>query len=148
MVPLSNNSVFDDFSEELEKVFVAEGIECKVDTSSVAIGRKYAGADELDIPFGVKNDFDRLEDRQVTMRERDSTAQVRIPIDAIGSEVRKLVKGLATLNETLERYPKVKVTADSPEGVQNTTAATHPSKSMEYTKAPLPTFQLLITLQE
>ncbi|KAF4146649.1 putative glycine--tRNA ligase (Ap4A synthetase) (GlyRS) [Phytophthora infestans] len=31
---------------DLEKVFVQEGLECKVDTSSVAIGRKYARADE------------------------------------------------------------------------------------------------------
>ncbi|KAI9913624.1 hypothetical protein PsorP6_005188 [Peronosclerospora sorghi] len=112
VLPLSNNSVFDDFAEKLEKVFVAEALECKVDTSSVAIGRKYARSDELGIPFGVTINFDTVEDRQVTLRERDSTAQVRIPIDAIGSEVRKLVDGLATWDETLERYPNVKVTAE------------------------------------
>ncbi|KAI9913471.1 hypothetical protein PsorP6_005999 [Peronosclerospora sorghi] len=110
VLPLSNNSVFDDFAEDLEKVFVAEALECKVDTSSVAIGRKYARADELCIPFGFTINFDTVEDRQVTMRERDSTAQVRIPIDAIGSEVKKLVNGLATWDETLERYPSVKFT--------------------------------------
>ncbi|KAI9912943.1 hypothetical protein PsorP6_006415 [Peronosclerospora sorghi] len=99
VLPQSNNSVFDDFAEELEKVFVAETLECKVDTSSVAIGRKYARADELGIPFGVTINFDTVEDRQVTLRERDSTAQVRIPIDAIGSEVRKLVNGLSTWDE-------------------------------------------------
>ncbi|KAI9916884.1 hypothetical protein PsorP6_016986 [Peronosclerospora sorghi] len=110
VLPLSNNSVFDDFVEELEKVFVAETLECKVDTSSVAIGRKYARADERGIPFGVTINFDTVEERQVTLRERDSTTQVRIPIDAIGSEVRKLVNGLATWDETLERYPNVKVT--------------------------------------
>ncbi|KAI9905252.1 hypothetical protein PsorP6_013882 [Peronosclerospora sorghi] len=112
VLPLSNNSVFDNFAEELEKVFVAEGLECKVDTSSVAIGRKYARADELGIPFGVTIDFDTLEDRQVTLRERDSTAQVRIPIDAIGSEVRKLVNGSVTWEEMMGRYPNVKVTAE------------------------------------
>ncbi|KAI9908305.1 hypothetical protein PsorP6_004050 [Peronosclerospora sorghi] len=101
VLPLSNNSVFDDFAEELEKVFVAETLECKVDTSSVAIGRKYARADELGIQFGVTINFDTVEDRQVTLRERDSTAQLRIPIDAIGSEVRKLVNRLATWDETL-----------------------------------------------
>ncbi|KAI9912367.1 hypothetical protein PsorP6_005250 [Peronosclerospora sorghi] len=71
VLPLSNNSVFDDFTEELEKVFVAENLECKVDTSSVAIGRKYARADNLGIPFGVTINFDTVEDRQVTLRERD-----------------------------------------------------------------------------
>ncbi|KAI9910911.1 hypothetical protein PsorP6_010521 [Peronosclerospora sorghi] len=112
VLPLRNNSVFDDFAEELEKVFVAEALECKVETSSVAIGRKYARADELGIPFGVTINFDTVEDRQVTLRERDSTAQVGIPIDAIGSEVRKLVNSLATWDVTLERYPNVKVTAE------------------------------------
>ncbi|KAI9921142.1 hypothetical protein PsorP6_001261 [Peronosclerospora sorghi] len=63
-----------------------------------------ARADVLGIPFGVTIDFDTVEDRQ--------TAQVRIPIDAIGSEVRKLVNGLATWDETLKRYPNVKVTAE------------------------------------
>ncbi|KAI9922775.1 hypothetical protein PsorP6_002432 [Peronosclerospora sorghi] len=88
VLPLSNNSVLHDFAEELEKVFVADALECKVDTSSVSIGRKRAS-----IPFGVTINFDTVEDPQVTLRERDSTAQVRIPIDAIGSEVRKLVNG-------------------------------------------------------
>ncbi|KAI9911829.1 hypothetical protein PsorP6_009388 [Peronosclerospora sorghi] len=73
VLPLSNNSVFDDFAEELEKMFVAETLECKVDTSSVAIGRKDARADELGIPFGVTINFDTVEDRQVTLRERDSS---------------------------------------------------------------------------
>ncbi|KAI9911330.1 hypothetical protein PsorP6_009629 [Peronosclerospora sorghi] len=90
-LPLSNNSVFDDLAEELEK---------------------YARADEIGIPFGVTINFDTVEDRQVTLRERESTAQVWIPIDAIGSEVRKLVNGLATWDEMLERYPNVKVTAE------------------------------------
>ncbi|KAI9917011.1 hypothetical protein PsorP6_017037 [Peronosclerospora sorghi] len=71
-----------------------------------------SGADELGIPFGVTINFDTVEDRQVTLRGRDSTAQVRIPIDAIGSEVRKLVHGLATWDETLELYPNVNVTAE------------------------------------
>eukprot|EP00644_Phytophthora_capsici_P019045 jgi/Phyca11/537817/estExt2_fgenesh1_pg.C_PHYCAscaffold_2080001 len=78
-----------------------------VDTSSVAIGRKYARADELGIPFGVTIDFDTVKDRVVTLRERDSTAQVRIPMDVIGAEVSKLIKGSATWEQMLERYPKV-----------------------------------------
>ncbi|KAF1772306.1 Glycyl-tRNA synthetase/DNA polymerase subunit gamma-2 [Phytophthora cactorum] len=107
VLPLSNNPAFEPFATELENVFVEEGLECKVDTSSVAIGRKYARADELGIPFNVTIDFDTVKDRVVTLRERDSTAQVRIPMDTIGAEVNKLVKGSTTWEQILEQYPKV-----------------------------------------
>ncbi|KAG6617765.1 glycine-tRNA ligase [Phytophthora cinnamomi] len=112
VLPLSNNPAFEPFAAELEHVFVEEGLECKVDTSSVAIGRKYARADELGIPFDVTIDFDTVKDRVVTLRERDSTAQVRIPMDVIGAEVNKLVKGTATWEQMLERYPKVTAAAE------------------------------------
>ncbi|KAI9982601.1 hypothetical protein PInf_008688 [Phytophthora infestans] len=43
---LSNIPDFEPFATDLESVFVEERLECKVGTSSVAIGRKYARADE------------------------------------------------------------------------------------------------------
>ncbi|HEX9312445.1 MAG TPA: glycine--tRNA ligase [Actinomycetota bacterium] len=46
-----------------------------------AIGRRYRRQDEVGTPFCVTVDFDSLTDRQVTVRERDSMAQDRIPID-------------------------------------------------------------------
>jgi glycyl-tRNA synthetase len=45
-----------------------------------AIGRRYRRQDEIGTPFCVTVDFDSLEDKQVTIRERDSMAQVRVPI--------------------------------------------------------------------
>ena len=45
-----------------------------------AIGRRYRRQDEIGTPFCVTIDFDSLDDQQVTVRERDSTAQVRLPI--------------------------------------------------------------------
>jgi glycyl-tRNA synthetase len=45
-----------------------------------SIGRRYRRQDEVGTPFCVTVDFDTLEDRQVTVRERDSMAQDRIPI--------------------------------------------------------------------
>uniref|UniRef100_M4BCZ3 glycine--tRNA ligase n=1 Tax=Hyaloperonospora arabidopsidis (strain Emoy2) TaxID=559515 RepID=M4BCZ3_HYAAE len=107
VLPLSNNAAFDPFVAELEQTFISKGLDCKVDTSSVAIGRKYARADELGIPFDVTIDFETVTDRAVTLRERDSTAQVRIPIDAIGIEVGELVNGSTSWELMLERYPKV-----------------------------------------
>ncbi len=48
------------------------------DTQS--IGRRYRRQDEIGTPFCVTIDFQSLEDEQVTIRERDSMNQIRIPI--------------------------------------------------------------------
>ena len=55
------------------------------DTQS--IGRRYRRQDEIGTPYCVTIDFQSLEDNQVTIRERDSMNQIRVPI--------------ATLKETL-----------------------------------------------
>ena len=46
-----------------------------------AIGRRYRRQDEIGTPFCVTIDFDTLEDRQVTVRERDTMTQDRIPVE-------------------------------------------------------------------
>jgi len=48
-----------------------------------AIGRRYRRQDEIGTPFGVTIDFDTLTDGTVTIRERDSMEQVRLPVDAL-----------------------------------------------------------------
>jgi glycyl-tRNA synthetase len=45
-----------------------------------AIGRRYRRQDEVGTPFCVTVDFDSLDDRRVTVRERDTMHQDRIPI--------------------------------------------------------------------
>ncbi|HEU5224860.1 MAG TPA: glycine--tRNA ligase [Actinomycetota bacterium] len=46
-----------------------------------SIGRRYRRQDEVGTPFCVTVDFDTLEDRQVTVRERDSMTQDRSPVE-------------------------------------------------------------------
>jgi len=53
-----------------------------------AIGRRYRRQDEIGTPFCVTIDFDTLDDRAVTIRERDSLQQVRVPIDRLVDELR------------------------------------------------------------
>jgi glycyl-tRNA synthetase len=48
-----------------------------------AIGRRYRRQDELGTPYCVTIDFETLDDRAVTVRDRDSMAQDRVPIDAL-----------------------------------------------------------------
>ncbi len=45
-----------------------------------SIGKRYRRQDEVGTPFCVTIDFDSLEDRAVTVRERDSMTQVRLPV--------------------------------------------------------------------
>ena len=44
------------------------------------IGRRYRRQDEVGTPYCVTVDFESLQDRAVTIRERDSMEQVRVPI--------------------------------------------------------------------
>ena len=48
-----------------------------------AIGRRYRRQDEIGTPFCVTVDFDSLEDDAVTVRERDTMAQERMPLAAL-----------------------------------------------------------------
>ena len=52
------------------------------DTSG-AIGRRYRRQDETGTPFCVTYDFDTLEDNAVTVRERDTMEQERVPLDEL-----------------------------------------------------------------
>jgi len=48
---------------------------------SQSIGRRYRRQDEIGTPLCVTIDFQSLDDNQVTIRERDSMAQTRVPIE-------------------------------------------------------------------
>ena len=48
-----------------------------------AIGRRYRRQDEIGTPYCVTVDFDTLQDEAVTVRERDTMAQERIPLGAV-----------------------------------------------------------------
>ncbi len=53
-----------------------------------AIGRRYRRQDEIGTPLCVTVDFDSLDDGAVTVRDRDTTEQVRVPIDVLEAELR------------------------------------------------------------
>jgi glycyl-tRNA synthetase len=55
---------------------------------SQSIGRRYRRQDEVGTPYCVTIDFDTLEDEAVTIRERDSMDQVRVPIAGLVEALR------------------------------------------------------------
>ncbi|MBN1386358.1 glycine--tRNA ligase [Candidatus Woesearchaeota archaeon] len=73
--------------ESLRKDFT-----CFYDRSG-SIGRRYARADELGIPFCVTIDFDTLQDSTVTVRDRDSTRQLRMRIDDLKGRISCFLAG-------------------------------------------------------
>ncbi|WP_166986249.1 glycine--tRNA ligase [Canibacter zhoujuaniae] len=60
---------------------------------SAAIGRRYRRQDEIGTPFCVTVDFDSLEDNAVTVRERDTMEQVRVPIADLYSFFAEKLRG-------------------------------------------------------
>jgi glycyl-tRNA synthetase len=54
-----------------------------------SIGRRYRRQDEIGTPLAVTIDFETLDDDAVTVRDRDTTAQVRVKIDEVVSHVRE-----------------------------------------------------------
>jgi glycyl-tRNA synthetase len=55
--------------------------------SGGSIGKRYRRQDEIGTPWGVTVDHQTLEDRTVTLRDRDSLDQSRFPIDELGEEL-------------------------------------------------------------
>ncbi|CAN5852291.1 glycine--tRNA ligase [soil metagenome] len=60
---------------------------------SGSIGRRYRRQDEAGTPFCVTVDFDTMDDEQVTIRDRDTMEQERIPIAAVRDRLQKLISG-------------------------------------------------------
>ena len=84
----------------LKKDFV-----CQFDSSG-SVGRRYARADEIGIPYCITYDFDSLKDKTVTIRDRDTTKQVRVGIDNLKDVLRKLINGNIEFNEAGEEIKK------------------------------------------
>lgn len=55
--------------------------------ASGSVGRRYAKADEIGVPYCVTVDYQTLEDDTVTVRFRNDGKQVRIPLDILPSEL-------------------------------------------------------------
>jgi glycyl-tRNA synthetase len=91
VLPLSRNPELSPKAKELaanlRKRWVVEF------DDSQAIGRRYRRQDEIGTPFCVTVDFDTLQDNAVTVRDRDTMKQERIPLDQIEDYLIKRLPG-------------------------------------------------------
>ena len=58
-----------------------------------SIGRRYRRQDEIGTPFCVTVDFQSLEDKQATIRERDTLNQIRVPISELRATLQAKLEG-------------------------------------------------------
>ena len=56
-----------------------------------AIGKRYRRQDEIGTPLCLTIDHQSVQDGTLTLRDRDSLAQERLPIEGIGEEVERRV---------------------------------------------------------
>jgi len=78
ILPLSRNAKLLPMSKEVSALLRPHFMTQYDDAQS--IGRRYRRQDEIGTPYCVTIDFDSLEDNQVTIRERDSMQQTRVPV--------------------------------------------------------------------
>lgn len=57
-----------------------------------SIGKRYRRMDEAGTPYCVTFDFDSLDDRKVTIRERDSLDQIRVPVENLVETLKDLLR--------------------------------------------------------
>ena len=68
----------------LNKHFAVHNIDVQVDYDDAgSIGKRYRRQDEIGTPFSITYDFDSKEDGCVTVRDRDTMEQTRIPVSGL-----------------------------------------------------------------
>ncbi|MGH9094567.1 MAG: glycine--tRNA ligase, partial [Acidimicrobiales bacterium] len=85
VLPLSRKDTLVPLAQDVYRL-LAPVTMCDYDETQ-AIGRRYRRQDEIGTPLCVTVDFDSLDDRAVTVRDRDTTAQKRVPIDGLVAEI-------------------------------------------------------------
>jgi glycyl-tRNA synthetase len=86
VLPLSKKDELIPLAAEVEAI-LRPHFQIDTDTAG-AIGRRYRRQDEVGTPYCVTIDFESLDDNAVTVRERDSMEQERVPVKALLEHLR------------------------------------------------------------
>lgn len=88
VLPLSKK-----LGEQAQEVFAKLSKDFMVDYDDTgSIGKRYRRQDEIGTPLCITVDFDTLEDQQVTVRDRDTMEQVRLPIEELKDYISKKIE--------------------------------------------------------
>ena len=88
ILPLQKN-----LSEKAKEVYslLSKEFMCDYDEAG-SIGKRYRREDEIGTPFCITIDFDTLENNTVTIRDRDTMEQIRLPINELISYIGDRIK--------------------------------------------------------
>lgn len=112
VLPISSGAEVNAVVDQIAADLLENDMATRVDKSTASLGRRYSRSDEVGVPFAVTVDFDTLKDGTVTLRERDSTVQVRMPKSDVTRLIFDFVYGRVTWEEVLSKYPVVQVKED------------------------------------
>jgi len=90
VLPLLSKDEFVLVAEEIASELRANGIYTEVDVTG-SIGRRYRRFDEIGTPFCITVDHQTFEDGTVTIRDRDTTSQVRVGKGRIAEVIKSLI---------------------------------------------------------
>jgi glycyl-tRNA synthetase len=93
--PLMARDGLDIIADDITRAFHKKGILAEYDDNG-AIGRRYRRQDEIGTPFAITVDYTTKENNTVTLRDRDSMEQVRIPIPELTETIGALAEGRIT----------------------------------------------------
>ena len=82
-IPEKAEEVYDILKKEFDVIYDEAG----------SIGKRYARADEIGIPFAITVDYKTLDDGTVTLRDRDTTQQKRVKAKDLARILKQLVNG-------------------------------------------------------
>lgn len=99
-------------AEVIAAALTRAGLSNSIDTTGTTIGKRYARTDEIGVPFAVTVDYTTLEDGTATVRDRDSTSQVRVPEGELPGLLRRLTDMEMTWEEVTAKYPAQAVPVD------------------------------------
>ncbi|PQE12068.1 hypothetical protein CJF31_00000202 [Rutstroemia sp. NJR-2017a BVV2] len=105
LVPLSSHESFKPFLKQISHKLRSMGISSRIDDSSASIGKRYSRNDELGTPLGITVDFQSVNDKTFTLRDRDSTKQVRADERTILAAIKELVDGTKVWSDIEKELP-------------------------------------------
>jgi glycyl-tRNA synthetase len=107
VLPLGAKIIPSELVDEVRRLLRQAALSHQTDSSGVSIGKRYARVDELGVPYAITLDPVTVADRTVTLRERDSTAQIRLGIREAIAAIQALTSELDTWANLSQRYPAV-----------------------------------------
>jgi glycyl-tRNA synthetase len=88
VLPLLRKDGQPEVARDIHATLKRAGLQSEYDEGG-SIGKRYRRQDEIGTPYGVTVDHQTLEDRTVTVRDRDTLTQDRVAIDALPDELER-----------------------------------------------------------